>query len=199
MKTLRLLLILVLTTITAHSQEETNKKEKERKFSIGLEFADYNQIIKENDDHLTNASAYSRSLKLGYRLSENDVLKSGFQYIGDVSFAGLTFDQFKVPLLWSFDISFNNKKLNDNTRLIGDLGLYLRSVNDLENNTTVDYNKNTVFGFQAALSVEHDITELLFVNLGLRANNDFSDLLESADSNIRIESYGFFFGVGFRL
>ena len=46
MKTLRLLFVLVLTTITAHAQEETNKKEKQRKFSIGLEFADYNQIIK---------------------------------------------------------------------------------------------------------------------------------------------------------
>lgn len=199
MKTLRLLFVLVLTTITAHAQEETNKKEKERKFSIGLEFADYNQIIKENDDHLTNASAYSRGLKIGYQLSERYVLKSGFQYLSDVSFAGLTFDQFKVPLLLSFDISFNNKKLNDNTRLIGDLGLYLRSINDLENNTAVDYNKNTVFGFQGALSVEHDITELLFVNLGLRVNNDFNDLLESADSNIRIDSYSFFFGVGYRL
>jgi hypothetical protein len=197
MKKLRLLFVLVLTTLTVHGQDETNKKE--RKFSIGLEFADYNQQIKENDDHLTNESAYSQGLKISYRFSERYVLKSGFQFISDVSFSGLTYDQYKIPLLLSFDISFNNKKINDNTRLIADAGFYLRSINDLENNTAVNYNKNTVFGFQGALSVEHDITELLFVNLGVRVNNDFSDLLESADSNISINSYGFFFGAGVRL
>jgi len=102
-------------------------------------------------------------------------------------------------LLLSTDISFNNKMKSNHTRLVGDIGIYLRNVNDFENNSAVNYDENTVFGFQGSLAIEHDITELLFARLGVRNNNDFSDLLESADSTIRVDSYGFFFGVGFRL
>ena len=70
---------------------------------------------------------------------------------------------------------------------------------DFDNDTAVNYEENTVFGFQGSLSVEHDITRLLFVNLGVRNNNDFSDLLESANSDISVDSYGFFFGMGIRI
>ena len=197
MKTLQFLIIALLTTICF--AQEDDKKENNRKFSISFELADYNQQIKENDDHLTNASGLNRGLKLGYQLSEDIALKTGFQYISDISFAGLTFDQYKIPLLLSTDISFNNKMKSNHTRLVGDIGIYLRNVNDFENNSAVNYDENTVFGFQGSLAIEHDITELLFARLGVRNNNDFSDLLESADSTIRVDSYGFFFGVGFRL
>jgi len=94
MKTLQFLIITLLTTI-CFAQEDDQKKENNRKFSISFELADYNQQIKENDDHLTNASGLNRGLKLGYQLSEDIALKTGFQYISDISFAGLTFISIK--------------------------------------------------------------------------------------------------------
>ena len=148
---------------------------------------------------MTNEPSFSGSIKVGYRFSKYTKLKTGFQNISNISFAGLTYDQYKVPLLLSSDISFNDKKKSNHTRLVADVGVYLRFINGFNNDTAENYEENTVFGFQGSLSVEHDITRLLFVNLGVRNNNDFSDLLESADSTIRVDSYGFFFGVGFRL
>lgn len=198
MKTLQFLFIVFLATIT-NAQDKEKEKEKDRKFSISLEQMNYTQQIKENDNHLTNEPSFSNSIKVGYRFSKYTGLKTGFQYISDISFAGLTYNQYKIPLLLSSDIFFNNKKKSQNTRFKVDIGFYMRSINDFDNDTAVNYEENTVFGFQGSLSVEHDITRLLFVNLGVRSNNDFSDLLESADSNISVDSYGFFFGLGFRL
>ena len=198
MKTLQFLFIVLLATIT-YSQEKEKKDEKDRKFSISLEQINYTQQIKENDDHLTNEPSSSSSIKVGYQLSKYTGLKIGFQNISDISFAGLTYDQYKIPLLLSSDISFNNKKKSNHTRLVADVGIYLRTINGFDNDTAVNYEENSVFGFQGSLAVEHDITRLLFVNLGVSSNNDFSDLLESADSDISVKSYGFFFGLGFRL
>jgi hypothetical protein len=198
MKTLQFLFIVLLATIT-YAQEEEKKNEKDRKFSISLEQINYTQQVKENDDHLTNEPSFSGIIKVGYRFSKYTKLKTGFQNISNISFAGLTYDQYKIPLLFSSEISLNNKKKSNHTRLVADVGVYLRIINGFDNETAVNYEENTVFGFQGSLSVEHDITRLLFVSLGVRNNNDFSDLLESADSNISVNSYGFFFGLGFRL
>ena len=198
MKTLQFLFIVLIATIT-NAQEKEKNDEKDRKFSISLEQMNYTQQIKENDDHLTNEPSFSGSIKLGYRFSKYTGLKIGFQNISDISFAGLTYDQYKIPLLLSSEISLNNKKKSNHTRLVADIGVYLRIINGFDNDTAVNYEENTVFGFQGSLSVEHDITKLLFVNLGVRNNNDFSDLLESADSDISVDSYSFFFGLGFRL
>ena len=152
MKTLQFLFIVLLATIT-NAQEEEKKDEKDRKFSISLELADYKQQIRENDDHLTNEPSLSGSLKVGYRFSKNTKLKTGFQNISNISFAGLTYDQYKIPLLLSSDIYFNDKKKSNHTRLVVDLGVYLRFINGFDNDTAVNYEENTVFGFQGSLSV----------------------------------------------
>ena len=198
MRTLQFLFIALLTTMCI-AQEKEKKDGKDRKFSVSFEQTDYTQQIKENDDHLTNEPSSSSSIKVGYQLSKYTGLKTGFQYISDISFAGLTYNQYKIPLLLSSDISFNNKKKSNHTRLVADVGIYLRTINGFDNDTDVNYEENSVFGFQGSLAVEHDITKLLFVNLGVSGNNDYSDLLESANSNISVDSYGFFFGLGLRL
>lgn len=199
MKNKILLLVALITTI-ATAQQSKYSISNERRFSFSIKLGNYIQQIEENDNHITNEPSYSGAIIAEYRLFGNTSIETGFQQIDKISFSDLSYDSFKIPFIFSTDMTFNNNGSKPNTKIVASLGTHLRSIMNLDNNTSLDYDENSVFGFQGSLGIEHDLSERAFVNLSFQVDRDFSDLLEAEDSSIRIESgYGLFLGFGLRL
>lgn len=199
MKNKILLLVALITTI-ATAQQSKYSISNERRFSFSIKLGNYIQQIEENDNHITNEPSYSGAIIAEYRLFGNTSIETGFQQIDKISFSDLSYDSFKIPFIFSTDMTFNNNGRKPNTKIVASLGTHLRSIMNLDNNTSLDYDENSVFGFQGSLGIEHDLSERAFVNLSFQVDRDFSDLLEAEDSSIRIESgYGLFLGFGLRL
>ena len=195
-----ILLIFIFISTIASAQQSKDSISNERRFSFSIKLGNYIQQIEENENHITNEPSYSGAIIAEYRLFGNTSIETGFQQIDKISFSGLSYDSFKIPLTFSTDMTFNNNGSKPNTKIVASLGTYLRSIMNLDNNTNLDYDENSVFGFHASLGIEHDLSERAFVNLSVQVDRDFGDLLEAEDSSIRIESgYGLFLGFGLRL
>jgi hypothetical protein len=196
----KILLLVALITTAASAQQSKDSISNERRFSFSIKLGNYIQQIEENENHITNEPSYSGAIIAEYRLFGNTSIETGFHQIDKISFSGLSYDSFKIPLTFSTDMTFNNNGSKPNTKIVASLGTYLRSITNLNNNTNLEYDENSVFGFHASLGIKHDLSERAFVNLSFQVDRDFNDLLETENSSIRIESgYGLFLGFGIRL
>lgn len=198
--TKKTLLILILLTSIVSAQQVKDSTSNESRFSFIGKLGNYTQQIEDNKNHLTNEPSYSVGIIAEYRLLGNNSIETGFYQIDKISFSGLTYDSYKIPLVFNTGIIFNGNESIQNTKIVASIGVYLRSITNLDNNTNIDYEKNSVFGFHASLGVEHNLSDRAFVNLSVKTDRDFSDILEAEISSIRIKSsYGLFLGFGLRL
>lgn len=199
---MRLLLtaILCFTSLMMFSQDSKLIKNpnKENKFSIGISGGNYTQILELNEKHLANLNSYSANISLDYIISDLSYLKIGYEGNSTISFSGISYNSFKIPVLFGSYI-YSGKNNNSNVSLQGEIGPYLRNITNFENDSSIIYSDHSVFGIQFSLNLKYDLSDNLFAILSLNTNRDFDDIITSEDNNIRVKgSYALRFGFGFK-
>lgn len=184
--------------IFAQNSDVIKNPDKHPKLSVGIVGGSYTQVLEMNGAHLTNLPAYAASLSLDYRTSDLTYLKTNFQKISAVSFQGLSFESYKIPLLFGVKI-FSGERHKSDINLLSEVGFYYRGIINFNNSTNIEYTTNNVFGVQFSFGVRYDVSHRMFTILSLRANQDFDDVLEATNNIIGIEnSFGLEVGFGFR-
>jgi hypothetical protein len=171
---------------------------KENKLSIGIVGGNYIQVLELNGDHLANLNSYSANISLDYFVSENSYIKTGYQGISTISFAGISYDSYKLPLLFGHNF-FSGKKFNSDISLQGEIGLYLRDITNFNNNSSNTYTDKSVIGIQFSFNLRYDLSKKWFAIISLNSDRDFNDIITSQDNTIKIKnSYALRLGFGLK-
>jgi len=192
--------VLCFTSVLMFSQDTTLNKNpnKERKLSIGISGGNYTQMLERNGEHFDNLNSYNANISLDYMISETSYLKVKYEGISTISFSGISYDSYKIPLLIGNNL-YSGKTYNSDINLQGEIGPYVRTISNFKNNSAVRYSDNSVFGIQFSLNLKYNLSSRLFALLSLNINRDFDDILTSQENNIRIEgSYALRFGFGYK-
>lgn len=149
--------LIILFPLLIHSQESNDqdkKEDKERKFSVGFAAGIMNQSFEQNSDHLTSQASNMASFAVQFQSSEFSHLSLGYDRFSTVSFSGLSFDSYTIPLLYGLNFdwirSLYGGVKNPNIKLLAEIGVYYRGISNFKNQSSTDYNTNNVFGFQTA-------------------------------------------------
>lgn len=197
--------LIILFPLFIHSQEnnDQDKEDKERKFSIGFAAGIMNQSFEENGDPLTNQASNMAGFALQYQSSEFSHLRLGYDRFSTVSFSGLSFDSYTIPLLYGLNLdwlkSLYGGVKNPNIKLLVELGVYYRGISNFKNQSSIDYNTHKVFGFQTAFVLKFDLSNSLFANISIQGNNDYDDILDADNNAISLSGYALQLGFAFRL
>jgi len=192
--------LLFLSNLLLFSQNSKLIKnpKKENKLSIGVVGGNYTQVLELNGDHLANLNSYSANISLDYFVSENSYIKTGYQGISTISFSGISYDSYKLPLLLGHNF-FSGKKYGSDISLQGEIGLYLRNITNFNNTSSITYTDNSVIGIQFSFNLRYDLSKKWFAIISLNSDRDFDDIITSQDNTIKIEnSYALRLGFGFK-
>lgn len=182
----------------SQNSKDIKNPNKENKLSIGISGGNYTQVLELNGDHLSNLNSYSANISLDYFISEKSYLKTGYQGISTISFSGISYDSYKLPLLLGHNF-FSGKKFNSDISLQGEVGLYLRNITNFSNKSSITYNDNSVIGIQFSFNLKYDLSKKWFAIMSLNTDRDFDDIITSQDNTIRLkDSYALRLGFGFK-
>ena len=130
-------------------------------------------------------------------------LSLGYDRIGTASFAGLSFNSFKIPLTYGIDLdwirSLYGGAKNPYVKAIIEGGFYYRGISNFKNQSLINYNTNNVFGYQAGLGLQIQLSNSLFTTIKFQSNNDIDEALEANDSSIELNGFALQLGLSFRL
>lgn len=197
-------LVLFLFSISIQAQDNKDKLEgKNRKFSVELSAGLMNQSFEQNSEHLTSQVATMGSFNLNYKSSKYMYFSLGYDRIGTTSFAGLSFNSYKIPLTYGIDLDWIRSLYggikNPYIKAIIEGGFYYRGISNFKNQSLINYNTNNVFGYQAGLGLQIQLSNSLFTTIKFQSNNDIDEALEANDSSIKLNGFALQLGLSFRL
>lgn len=198
-------IFIILFPLIIYSQENNNqaKEDEKRKFSLGFAAGLMNQTFEQNGKHLTNQTSNMGSFTAQYQGSDYSHLKLSYDRISTVSFSDLTFDSYKIPLLYGLNFDWIRNLYggvkNPNIQLLVELGIYYRGISNFQNQSSIVFNTNNTFGFQTAFALKFDLSNSLFATMSIQGNNDFDDIIKSENNDVSLKGYALQLGFAFRL
>ena len=198
MKKFLLICCLAFIGFSALSQNDNSSKEKERKFNLSLDGGFQLMQFEVNGDFLQNRMAYIRDFQAKYYIADEYYFATGFNFADKVALIGVNFDTYQIPLIFGFDFDKVQPK-KGSFNAFGELGIYLRGINDFNNFTDQNFTTKEVIGLQASFGTQYNISQRMFTRLKLRSSNDFNEILQDPNTNLEISgSYSFMLGFGYR-
>ena len=151
-----------------------------------------------NGNFLNNNVTYIRDFQAKYYIVDEYYVASGFNFADKVALIGVNFDTYQIPLIFGFDFDKVQPK-KGSFNAFGELGVYLRGINDFNNFTDQGFSTNEVIGLHASFGMQYNISQRIFTRLKIRSSNDFDEILEASNTNLEItSSYSLMIGFGYR-